>query len=135
MSTENFLITLALVFLVQGMVSLIGYRLALKSVQQKLSDLFLDETERKSLKLLPIIGNAIFALMFAFLIFQFADVKGEVGLLDGLLYGIVVGMLINLPHGLIIISMFARVREAFMRVAIIGILGSALAGMAVAFVL
>ena len=135
MTTTSFLITVAAVYFIHWLVLFWGKRVALKSAFTKIPVLLQDEAEQKNLRLLPYFGNAIFALLFGFLIFQVGEATGEIDLWDGLLYGLAVGMLVYLPQGLLIIATFARVREIVMRSVFLGVFGSMLSGLAVSFIL
>lgn len=135
MTTTSFLLATLVVFAIQEIVMRLGWSAAQKGAANRLEDFLLDANEKRSLQFLPPISNAIFALLFAFLIFQFGDLSGEISLWNGLLYGLAIGVFVYWTQSLVLIATLANVREFFVRCAVFGVIASGMSGIAVSFIL
>ena len=77
----------------------------------------------------------MFALIFAFLLFQYSDQAGEIGLWSGSVFGLFVGIVSVVPQSLLLIATVGKLQSYQMRLALTGVICSLLAGVAVSFYL
>lgn len=135
MTTADFLLAAMLVFVVQEVGTRLGKPLILRDARQQLDDLARDQSEQHITRTLPIIANAIFALLFAFFLFHYREKAGDIGLWSGCLYGFLAGVLAYFPQSLLQIAFFARGQAFQLRQAAVGVVVSLVAGAASSFLL
>lgn len=133
MSTLTFLIAFGGVLLTYSGVAHFGYHLFLRKFLD--ADLALEQDQVSRLWLLHAFSSALFSLLFIFLLARYADAHGDISLLTGMSYGLVIGLLVYGTQALSQLAIFQRPRQYFVWDFVVRLLASVGAGIVAALII
>lgn len=128
MTTTTFLMAWGVALTVHATAFFVVGRLMLQPLLSSLGAHIPDESERRRLRWLNPIAIALYSLVFAFFAFQYAEAKGEMSLLHGLLYGWLVGILSFASPAILVSAWLREIAASLWRMAGLGILANLVAG-------